>query len=61
MYARGQHDILFLQATWLNKTDNVLLKDVDDNFEAFGISVMSDTNCYEIGRIHTCLYHVESR
>ena len=44
------YDIIFLQETWLSKTDNALLKDVDDNFDAFGISAMNDENGYQTGR-----------
>ena len=29
---------------------HALLKDVDDNFDAFGISAMNDENGYQIGR-----------
>ena len=31
-------------------TMHELLKDVDDNFDAFGISAMNDENGYQIGR-----------
>ena len=44
------YDIIFLQETWLSKNDNALLKDVDDNFDAFGISAMNDENGYQTGR-----------
>ena len=44
------YDIIFLQETWLSKSDNALLKDVDDNFESFGISAMNDENGYQTGR-----------
>ena len=45
-----KYDIIFLQETWLSKNDNALLKDVDDNFDAFGISAMNDENGYQTGR-----------
>ena len=41
-----KYDIIFLQETWLIKNDND--KDVDDNFDAFGISAMNDG--YQTGR-----------
>ena len=44
------YDIIFLQETWLTKHDNALLKDVDDNFDSFGISAMNDENGYQTGR-----------
>ena len=52
-----KYDIIFLQETWLSKNDNALLKDVDDNFDAFGISAMNDENGYQTGRLlgGTCI------
>ena len=44
------YDIIFLQETWLTKNDNALIKDVDDNFDSFGISAMNDENGYQTGR-----------
>ena len=44
------YDIILLQETWLSKNENAPLKDVDDNFDAFGISAMNDENGYQIGR-----------
>ena len=43
------YDNIFLQETWLSKSDNALLKDVDDNFDSFGISAMNDENGYQTG------------
>ena len=36
------YDIIFLQETWLTNIDNALRKDVDDNFDSFGISAEND-------------------
>ena len=39
-----------LKIVTFNLNENALLKDVDDNFHAFGISAMNDENGYQTGR-----------
>ena len=57
------YDILFLQETWLSKTDNAL-KDVDDNFDAYLPYQCADNfedYCNCLGKIAAIVHEADTR